>query len=67
MGTWVTHPERPKGVKDEVKDAKRAKSRPEGPPTRSWGPGPPKFLVRDIFSQNVSQGTLQAAEIFDHR
>ena len=28
---WVTQPERPKGVKDEVK-------RPEGPPARSQGP-----------------------------
>ena len=31
---WVTRPERPKGAKDEVK-------RPEGPPTRSWGPEGP--------------------------
>ena len=34
---WVTRPERPKGVKDEVK-------RPEGPPIRSRGPeGPLDF------------------------
>ena len=32
MEAWVTRPERPKGVKDEVKQARRAKSRPEGPP-----------------------------------
>ena len=31
---WVTRPERPKGVKDEVK-------RPEGPPTKSRGPEGP--------------------------
>ena len=28
---WVTRPERPKGVKDEVKQARRAKSGPAGP------------------------------------
>ena len=28
---WVTRPERPKGLKDEVKG-------PEGPPARSWAP-----------------------------
>ena len=28
---WVTRPERPKGAKDEVKQARRAQSRPEGP------------------------------------
>ena len=34
---WVTRPERPKGVKDEVK-------RPQGPPIRSRGPeGPLDF------------------------
>ena len=33
-GPWVTRPERPKGVKDEVK-------RPEGPPARSRGPEGP--------------------------
>ena len=38
---WVTRPERPKGAKDEVKEAQRAKSRPEGPQTRSWGPEGP--------------------------
>ena len=26
---WVTRPERPKGAKDEVKEARRAKRRPE--------------------------------------
>ena len=33
---WVTRPERSKGAKDEVKQARRAQSRPEGPPARSW-------------------------------
>ena len=33
----VTRPERPKGAKDEVKQARRAKSRPEGPQTRGRG------------------------------
>ena len=28
---WVTRPERPKGAKDEVKEARKAKSRPVGP------------------------------------
>ena len=28
---WVTRPERPKGVKDVIKQARRAQSRPEGP------------------------------------
>ena len=38
---WVTRPERPKGAKDEVKQARRAQSRPEGPPPRSRGPEGP--------------------------
>ena len=43
---WVTRPERPKGGKDEVKEARGAKRRPEGLQIRSWGPeGPPKLLV----------------------
>ena len=33
--TW---PERPKGAKDKVKQARRAQSRPEGPQARSRGP-----------------------------
>ena len=41
---WVTQPERPKGVKDEVKQAQRAQSQPKGPPARA-----PKLLVHDIF------------------
>ena len=41
MEAWVTRPERPKGVKDEVKQARRAKSRPEGPPARSRAPEGP--------------------------
>ena len=40
-GAGVTRPERPKGAKDEVKEARRAKRRPEGPQTRSWGPEGP--------------------------
>ena len=37
LPAWVTRPERPKGAKDEV-------NRPEGPPTRGWGPeGPTDF------------------------
>ena len=31
---WVTRPERPKGVKDVIKQARRAQSRPEGPQPR---------------------------------
>ena len=38
---WVTRPERPKGAKDEVNQARRAQSRPEGPQPRSWGPEGP--------------------------
>ena len=38
---WVTWPERPKNMKYEVKQARRAQSRPEGPPPRSWGPEGP--------------------------
>ena len=40
-GVWVTRPERPKGVKDVIKQARRAKSRPEGPQARSRGPEGP--------------------------
>ena len=38
---WVTRPERPKGAKDEVKQARRAQSQPEGPQARSRGPEGP--------------------------
>ena len=31
MEAWVTRPERPKGVKDEVKQARRAASQKSGP------------------------------------
>ena len=41
VSAWVTRPERLKGAKDEVKEARRAKRRPEGPQTRSWGPEGP--------------------------
>ena len=34
-------PERPKGAKDEVKQARGAQSRPEGPLPRSRGPEGP--------------------------
>ena len=37
----VTRPERPKGVKDVIKQARRAQSRPEGPQPRSRGPEGP--------------------------
>ena len=37
----VTRPERQKGAKDEVKQARRARSCPEGPPARSQGPEGP--------------------------
>ena len=45
MGAWVTRPERPKGVKDEVKQARRAQSRLKG---RQLEVGPrrgPRLLV----------------------
>merc|ERR550532_503239 len=52
---WVTRPERPKGVKDVIKQARRAQSRPEGPQPRSRGPEGPKtssmiyICWREIF------------------
>ena len=40
---WVTRPERPKGAKDEVKEARRATD-------KKLGPGePPKLLVISII------------------
>ena len=36
-GAWVTRPERPKGVKDVIKQDRRVQSRPEGPQPRSRG------------------------------
>ena len=33
---WVTRPERPKGVKDVIKQTRRAQSRPEGPQPCFW-------------------------------
>ena len=62
MGAWVTRPERPKGVKDEVKDARRAKSRPEGPPTRSRARRAHRLLVYDIF-----QSKFQALDLSEPR
>ena len=41
IGSWVTQPECPKGAKDTVKDARRAKSWPKGLPSRSQGPTGP--------------------------
>ena len=56
MEAWVTWPERPKGVKDEVKQARRAKSWPEGPPARSRAPGGPRLLVYyNVSVQNISE------------
>ena len=40
---WVTRPERPKGAKDEVKEARRAADEKFGPG------GPPKLLVYIYF------------------
>ena len=42
---WGTRPERPKGVKDEVKEARRAANWKLGPR------GPPKLLVNNILLQ----------------
>ena len=41
ISVWVTWPERPKGAKDEVKEARRAADLKLGPG------GPPKLLVKD--------------------
>ena len=38
ISAWVIRPEPPKGVKEEVKDARSAKTRPKGTPTRNRGP-----------------------------
>ena len=35
--SWVTRPERPKGVKDVIEQARRAQSRPKVPQPRSQG------------------------------
>ena len=43
--SWVTRPERPKGAKDEVKEARRARSRPEGRTLEVGARRPPKLLV----------------------
>ena len=40
---WVTRPERPKGAKDEVREARRAADWKLGPE------GPPKLLVDQYF------------------
>ena len=54
MEAWVTRPERPKGVKDEVKSARREQSWPEEPLPRRWAPDPgPQF-------QNNIRGTLSS-------
>merc|ERR1712051_807166 len=46
---WVTRPESPKGAKDEVKQARRAQSRPEGPQARSRAPEGPQTSSVFIF------------------
>ena len=56
MEAWVTRPERPKGVKDEAKQARTAKSRPEGPPARSQAPEGPRLLVYDKDKDKRSAG-----------
>ena len=67
---WVTRPERPKVAKDEVKQARRAQSQPEGPPARSRGPeGPYTSIVsklsrpasiwesvNNVFAESVREG-----------
>ena len=35
ISAWVTQPERLKGVKDDLKQARNAQSQPEGPQARS--------------------------------
>ena len=44
---WVTRPECPKGAKDEVKEARRAKRRPEGPK------GGPKGLKLEVWAPRL--------------
>ena len=60
---WVTRPERPKGAKDEVKQARRAKSRPEGPPTRGRARRAPRPLVIGIKCFEI-QNALQPGSGF---
>ena len=55
MGAWVTRPERPKGAKDEVKEARRAKRGPKGRRLEVGARRAPKLLVsykKDISSVN---------------
>ena len=66
----VTRPERPKGAKDEVKQARRAQSRPIGPQTRSWGPeGPLNFYTvywgKCFLSKNNKLLTFTACSLFN--
>ena len=51
---WVTRPERPKGVKDVIKQAQRAQSRPEEPQPRSQGPEGPQTSSNIYFSPWVT-------------
>ena len=52
-GLWVTRPERPKGPKDEVKQARRAKRVAEGHQLEIGAQRAPRFLVQYILSQNL--------------
>ena len=47
---WVTRPERSKGVKDVIKQARRAQSRPEGPQPRS------RRAFRLLVPRNICHG-----------
>ena len=50
---WVTRPERPKGAKDDVKQARRAQSWPEGPQPRSRGPEGPQTSSGLYFQLHI--------------
>ena len=52
---WVTRPERPKGAKDEVKQARRAQSRPEGPLPRSRAPEGPLDFYKGVSTISTIQ------------
>ena len=62
METWVTRPERPEGAKDEVKQARRAKSRAEGPPTRGRGPEGPQ--TSSLYRVSLKKGTFLILFLF---
>ena len=48
-------PECPKGAKDEVKQARRAQSQPEGSPPKSWGPNHPVQNLGKKLSDKLTQ------------